>query len=114
MNNEQINRYSASIYRSVFLLKLLDSEMQYLATFKAAPSGIKNEVNRLKNVYGRGIENLKSYMPNSKEKFAEHIKQSDEKISAIGTIVEKLSLLTDEEILALEDQFNSIVKVSYK
>ena len=53
-------------------------------------------------------------MPNSKEKFAEHIKQSDEKISAIGTIVEKLSLLTDEEILALEDQFNSIVKVSYK
>lgn len=112
MNQEQINRYTASLYRQTFLLKMLDAENTYFAQFKA-PSGLKNEFVRLSKVYSKGIENIKLYMPNSKDSFDKHIKQSEEKISASLNILEKLMILDDETVFKLEDDFNKLVKIQY-
>lgn len=113
MNQEQINRYSACIYRMTFMLQMIDNEVQYFSQFKSAPSGIRNEFNRLKTVYSKGIQNLTIFMPNSKETFKRQIEQSPEKISAMCVILEKLSLLDEETVFKLEDDFNKQVKIQY-
>lgn len=111
MNQEQINRYTASLYRQTFLIKMLDAENNYFAQFKA-PSGIKNEFARLSKVYAKGIENIKVYMPTKKDIYQEHIKHSEEKISASLNILEKLMVLDDETVFKIEEDFNQI-KIKY-
>lgn len=113
MTPEQQSRYAGLIFRTSFMLKMIDNEIQYYSQFKTAPSGIRNELHRLKTVYGKGIENLKSYMPNSKKQFEEHLNSSEERISAMCNIIEKLAVLPEEDLYKIEDQFNNHVKIQY-
>lgn len=112
MNEEQIARYAALIFRVTFMLKLIDSDINWMAQFKA-PSGIKNELNRLKTVYAKGLDNLTAYMPNDKQTFLNELAANEERISAIGTIFEKLSLMPIDALLETEENFNKAVKIHY-
>lgn len=112
MNEEQIARYAATIYRVAFLLRLVDSDVKYLAQFKA-PSGIKNELHRLKNVYDKGLQNLTIYMPNEKQRFLAELLANEERISAMGTMIDKMTLMPMDNILAAEEVFNKAVPIQY-
>jgi hypothetical protein len=113
MNEEQINRYSSSLYRQIFLLKMIDAEHNYFAKFKA-PSGIKNELNRLKTVYAKGVDNLAAQMPKMGGEFRSHIAHSEERISACLNILEKLAVIPEEKVFELEDIFSNLIKIDYK
>lgn len=106
-------RYAASIFRQTFYLKLLDEEIKYLSSFKA-PSGIKNELHRLKDVYSKGLTNLTAYMPNQKQVFLSELANNEERISAIGTIMDKLAVIPEENLLHIEQVFNEALNVQYK
>lgn len=113
MTEEQKAQFAGCIFRIAFLLKMVDGELNFYAKFKA-PSGIKNEFTRLAKVYGRGIDNLKVHMPNHHGTFKEEIESSEDKIAAIGKIVEILSALPEEEVTRLEDVFLQHITPVYK
>jgi two-component sensor histidine kinase len=52
-------------------------------------------------------------MPNSKDKFKSIMAESEEKINAMANIIEKLSMLDEDTVLKLEDDFNQHIKVVY-
>lgn len=112
MNEEQVKRYSGCVFRMSFLLKMMDNEVSYFSQFKA-PSGIKSEFVRLSKVYDAGMRNIVSYMPNAKGVYMQHLDQSEERISAMCSILEKLALVDDKTLFKLEDDFNENVKVDY-
>lgn len=112
MNTEQQNRLSASLFRQLFLLKMLNYEYEFFVKFPL-PSGIKNVLFRAKVVYGSVISDLKAHMPNSHKQIDAQIVHSDEKIRAIATILEKLAVLDEEDVLKLETDFDSMITVQY-
>lgn len=111
MNQKQQNRLSASLFRQLMLLNMLNYEYQYFSGFKM-PSGIKNILFRAKNIYTSIITDLKLHMPNSHKQIDQQIIHSDEKIRAISTILEKLAVMDEEDVLRIEADFE-IVKVQY-
>jgi len=113
MNEEQVNRYSGCVFRISFLLKMVDNEVNYFSQFRA-PSGIKGEFVRLSKVYESGMRNIVAYMPNAKNAYLQHIEQSEERISAMCSIFEKLALVDDKTMFRLENDFNENVKVNYQ
>jgi hypothetical protein len=107
MNEEQQKRFAACLFRSAFLLKMVDYEMNYFAKFPS-PSGIKNEFNRMAKVYKSGITNISLYMPQSKEAFKSVLNENDERILSISAIVEKLSVMPLEYVQQVESDLSGI------
>lgn len=110
---EQINRDTAAFYRMLFLLKMMHHELEFMNS-----GGIRTEIKTIlvrgKNNYEKVLLELiaKSH-PTVQQKLREVSVQSDDKIRAISTILEKLSHLTDEEVENLEDQFNALLQIDY-
>lgn len=112
MTQEEINQISASLYRMMFLVKMIETEQSYFLKY-SRNGGIKNVLKRLKDSNEKGVEHLLSYMPNSKDKFKSIMAESEEKINAMANIIEKLSMLDEDTVLKLEDDFNQHIKVVY-
>jgi seryl-tRNA synthetase len=112
MTQEEINQISASFYRMMFLVKMIETEQSYFLKY-SRNGGIKNVLKRLKDSNEKGVEHLLSYMPNSKDKFKSIMAESEEKINAMANIIEKLSMLDEDTVLKLEDDFNQHIKVVY-
>lgn len=112
MNQEEQNRVSASFYRQIFLIKMLSLEHEHFLK-TAKHSGIKNVLFRLKNSVAGGLDQLLSYLPNSRETFKTVMQQNDEKIIAMLSIIEKISMLDEETVLQLEKDFDEQVKIQY-
>jgi len=112
MTQETLNKISASFYRFNFLLKMLDTEAKYMSQF-SVQSGIKNILYRGKRNYYNMSLDLIPHLPNSAEKVSDIMKTSEEKIAAIQNIIEKLSVLDEETVLEIEEQFEKLVKVQY-
>lgn len=112
MTQEQINRISASFYRQMFFIRMLNIEHEYFLKM-SKHSGIKNVLHRLKHAVTAGIEQLKAYLPNSKDTYTQIMSESEEKISAMCNIIEKISMLDEATVLQLEKDFDEHVKVKY-
>ena len=112
MNEQQRAQFAASLFRSAFLLKMIDHEMNYFAKFPA-PSGIKNEFNRMAKVYKSGLTNISLHLPQTKEVFKGILSENDERVLAISAIVEKLSVMPLEQVQQVENDLEGI-KVNYK
>jgi hypothetical protein len=112
MNEKQQNQFAASLFRTAFLLKVIDYEMNHFAKFKA-PSGIKNEFNRMAKVYRSGLINISLHMPQTKDIFKGIVTKNDERILAISAIVEKLSVMPLEQVQQVENDLSGIT-VNYK
>lgn len=102
----------ASLCRQMFLSKMLNIESEYFAQYPVN-SGVKQALLRMKNCYSNNLNDIKARMPNSSGVFQEYLNNSDEKIHAIANIIEKLSLLEEDKVLALETEFNNLIKVDY-
>jgi hypothetical protein len=111
MNQEQINRLSASVFRQLFLMKMLSYEYEFFVKFPL-PSGVKNILFRGKNSFQNCLEQLKLSLPVSKSIVERVVHQSAEKTRAMANIFEKLSVMTEEEVLAIETDFE-VIKVKY-
>lgn len=112
MNEQQRAQFASSLFRSAFLLKMIDHEMNYFAKFPA-PSGIKNELNRMAKCYKSGLTNISLYMPQTKDVFKAVLNENDERILAMSAIVEKLALLPVEYVQQVEIDLEEI-KIEYK
>lgn len=112
MNEAQRAQFASSLFRSAFLLKMIDHEMNYFAKFPA-PSGIKNEFNRMAKCYKSGLTNISLYMPQTKDVFKAVLNENDERILAMSAIVEKLALLPVEYVQQVERDLEEI-KIEYK
>lgn len=112
MNQEQVNRLSQSLYRQLFLLKMLHYEYEYFVKSPLA-SGIKNILFRATKVLPSIVMDLKIALPKSKQQIDNQVIHSDEKVRAIATILEKLSVLDEEDVLKLETDFDEMIKVVY-
>ncbi len=111
-DQERQNKLTASLFRIVHLMTLANYEFKYFAGFKAS-SGVKNVLHRGIRNYESFIDQLKSYLPKSKSVIDAEMVQSEEKVHAIGNIIEKLFMLDEATVLKLEDDFNSMVKIDY-
>jgi len=112
MTPEQQNQFAASLFRTAFLLKMIDHEMNYFSKFPA-PSGIKNEFNRMAKVYRSGMTNISLHLPQTKEVFKSVLSDNDERVLSISAIVEKLSVMQLEQVQAVENDLSGIT-VNYK
>lgn len=112
MNKEQQAQFAACVFRSAFLLKMLDYEMNYYSKFPA-PSGIKNEFNRMAKCYKSGLTNISLYMPQTKDVFKAVLNENEERILSMSAIVEKLALLPLEYVQQVEKDLEEI-KIEYK
>jgi len=112
MNEQQREQFASSLFRSAFLLKMIDHEMNYFAKFPT-PSGIKNEFNRMAKVYKSGLTNISLHLPQTKEVFKGILSDNDERVLAISAIVEKLSVMPLEQVQQVENDLEGI-KVNYK
>lgn len=112
MNQELINRLSASFYRQMFYLKMIEVEQDFFLK-EAKHSGIKNALHRMKHSNASAVQQLLSYMPNSKDKVTAIMNESEEKIHAMANIIEKISMLDEETVLKLETDFDNHVKIQY-
>lgn len=112
MTEEQVNRQSASLYRQMYLMRMLHYEYDFFLKYPA-PSGIKNALYRGKQTYNSVILQLRTAMPISREKLEKELNMSEEKIMALSNILEKLCALDEADVLALETEFENQVKVSY-
>jgi hypothetical protein len=111
MNQEHRNQLSASVYRQLFLMKMLSVEYEFFAKFPL-PSGIKNIMFRGKNGFNNCVNELKLSLPLSKGTVDRVIHESDEKTRAMANIFEKLAVMTEEEVLAIETEME-VIKVKY-
>ena len=91
---------------------MIDHEMNYFYKFPA-PSGIKNEFNRMAKVYKSGLTNISLHMPQTKEVFKGILSDNDERVLAISAIVEKLSVMPLEQVQQVENDLEGI-KVNYR
>jgi len=82
MTQKEQNEISASFYRMMFLIKMIQIEQNFFLKY-AKNGGIKNVLKRLKDSNEKGVEQLLSYMPNSRHKVKDIMNHSDEKINAI-------------------------------
>lgn len=112
MTQEEINRISASFYRQMFFIRMLNMEHEYFLK-TAKHGGIKNVLHRLKHTVTTGIEQLKAYLPNSKDSYNKVMAESDEKIMAMVNIIEKIAVLDEETVLQLEKDFDEHIKIKY-
>lgn len=112
MNQELANRISASFYRQMFYMKMMRIEQEYFLK-QAKHSGIKNVLSRIRESNEKALDQLNAYMPNSRENVKKIMNESEEKIHAMANIIEKLSVLDEEMLLALEDNFDQHIKVVY-
>jgi hypothetical protein len=112
MTKEQENQLIGSLYRQVSYAKLMHIENEFFLKFPVN-SGIKNTLKRMKDSYASNLEQIKRYMPETNRQFEKHIEASEEKLNAIANIVEKLYVLEEVDVLRLEEDFNSLIKVQY-
>jgi hypothetical protein len=112
MNTEQQNRMSASLYRQLFLLKMLSYEYEYFVKYPL-PSGIKNILFRATKVFSSIVFDLKMALPKSQGQIDNQVVHSDEKIRAISTVLEKLASLDEKDALMIEATFDSMITVKY-
>ena len=112
MNTEQQNRLMGSLYRQMMYSRLLHLECEHFLKYPVN-SGIKNTLKRMKDCYVNGIQQVKSYMPKTKQEFQKQIDITDEKAMAISNIIERLFVLDEETVLKLEDDFAKQITVQY-
>mgnify|MGYP007071572329 CR=1 FL=1 len=112
MTTEQANRISASVFRQTFLLKMLQTENNFFLK-QHAPSGVKNALNRGAKAYGHVLTDLRNALPKGKDALTESLEQSEEKIFAMASILEKLSALPEKDVLQIEETFDKYFKVVY-
>lgn len=99
-----------SFFRQAFLMKLLNIEHSYFLK-NCGNSGVKNVLLLMKKNYETNIPKLTGYLaPKSREIFNAHLLMSEEKITAIGNILEKLSLLDEAGVLQIESDLMNILK----
>jgi hypothetical protein len=107
MNQETINKLSASLYRQLFFMKMLEMEYQFFAKLPMPPK-FKNIMYRGKNAFGNCANELKANLPTSHETISRVMNENDEKINAMANIIEKLALLDTEHVLMIENDFEAI------
>lgn len=112
MTQEEINQLSMSFYRQMYFVKMLKMEQHYFLK-QSKNGGVKQVLKRLSDSNDKGIEQLLSYMPNSRDTVIRVMKESEEKIQAMVNIIEKISLLDEATVLQLEDDFNKHVTIKY-
>jgi hypothetical protein len=112
MNQQQANKLTASVFRQLFLLKMLHTENHFFLK-QPAPSGIKNALSRGCKAFEFTLNDLCNQLPLSREKLKTEVKVSEEKILAISTILEKLSMLDESQVLEIENQFDKSFKIQY-
>lgn len=77
------------------------------------PAGIKTAIYRGINAYQSTHNTIKQQLPKSKDRYTDTMNQSDEKVFAMLSIIEKLSVLDEADVLRLETEFDNMVKVVY-
>lgn len=111
-DQQEINRISASFYRQLFLSRMLKYEQDIFMKI-AKHSGIKQAMLRMKNGYENGLLQIKAYLGTESSTTVDQImKESDEKIRAIHVILEKLAVMSEADVLELENQFE-VINVKY-
>jgi len=112
MTTEQTNMIAANLLRQLMFLKLVEQNQKFL--FKQAIRGdIKQELARMHRANVKGVEMLLAKMPNDRDKILNFLEASDEKMAAIGNIIERIFVCTEEEVLGLEQDFGEHIKVLY-
>lgn len=101
-----------SFYRQMYFVKMLKMEQQYFLK-QSKNGGVKQVLKRLSDSNEKGIQALLYHIPNSRETVNRVMQASEEKIQAMVNIIEKISLLDEETVLKLEDDFNKHVTIKY-
>lgn len=112
MKQDDLNRIMRSLYTQVFYAKMMNTEVEFFLKFKFE-SGIKNTLKRMKDNYTNSINQIIGYMPKTNQQFLKHIEVSEEKIADMALIMEKLTVMSDEEVAAVAKDFEGI-KVNYQ
>jgi len=112
MNQETVNKLSASLYRQLFYMKMLDMEYNFYAKLPMPPK-FKGIMYRGKNAFANCTNELKANLPTSHGTINRVLNENNEKINAMAVIIEKLSLLDTAQVLEIEQQFEAIT-VNYQ
>lgn len=112
MTQQLRNEMTASLFRQLYLARMMNKEHEYFLKFPLA-SGIKNVLKRMKDNYHVSLSQLKAYLPKSKDKLDNELALSDEKLNALCNIFEKLSMLDEQQVVELESTFDEMITVKY-
>lgn len=113
MTQEQINRLTSSYFRMALLAELLNQEAKFFLP-NCPRSDIKQVIKHMVDFYSHNTNKLKTNLSKgSVEQINNLLVRDSEKIAAIGTILEKLLLLDEEQVLSIEADFDEHVKISY-
>ncbi len=91
------------VYRILFLMKMLDAEVDYLKG-RPANSGLKNALAQGAKNYGRVCDALRREMPTTCEELMAEVNASDDKIAAMANILNRLSHVETEVVLEVEEK----------
>ncbi len=99
------NALAQSLFKQLYLSKMMNVEHRYFLKFDKVPSGLKNALKRCSDAYDREIEAVKTYAPNSKDAIQKHIENeaTQERIAALSNIMGVLMLAPLEDLTAMED-----------
>ena len=113
MNQETRNKLSASLFRMLMYLKLLQGEFAFF-TGHALPSNVTGIIFRGKRNYENLITELTAILQKSGLTIIKEVNASEEKRNAIANIVERLYMLEEKQVLDLEAEFEAMVLINYK
>ena len=101
---------SQSLLRQAYYINLLQQEQSFFLKQKM-PSGVKNVLHRLSQSNASGIEQLLTYLPNSREQIKEVLNDSEEKMAVIGDIIALLAKLDEPSLHEVEKAISENIKV---
>lgn len=112
MNSTLQNQLSASLFRQLYYLQLAHFEHTYFVK-SAVSSGIKNTLSRMMASHRNGITTILSMLPLSSHIVRKDLEMSEEKIRAMSSIIERLAVMDEAQVLQLENDFVTAIQIQY-
>lgn len=104
---------SASLFRQMFYLRMMQIEQKFFLKQGKTPSGVKNVLKRLSDQNARGLSDVKANLPQSGDIMARVLDCSEEKLQAMANIMERLAAMPEGDVLQIESQYVELIKISY-
>jgi len=106
------NILSSSLYRIMYLLKIVEQEEKYLFGFKI-DSGIRNALARALRTHEHCITDVQGRLKNTGVTIERELIEKDDKVRSIGVIHGYLVAMPLEEVEFIEKQLVENIKIVY-
>lgn len=107
------NQLTACYFRIALLSALINEEAAFFLP-ECGNSGIKASLKRMKDCFTNNVAAIESHLqPESLKLLRQQIDGSSEKKAAIGKILEKLAMLEEQQVLDIETDFDTQIKIKY-